>query len=114
MGLVISGGNIDSRLLASVLIRGLVRSGRLVRVRIEATDLPGNLARVTKLIGECGGNIIEVDHERWYYDVPVRFAELDLLIETRDSDKARDIVQALIDEGFPTRLLSSAAMDGKD
>jgi threonine dehydratase len=40
----------------------------LVRVRIEATDLPGNLARVTKLIGECGGNIIEVDHERWYYD----------------------------------------------
>lgn len=110
VGLVISGGNIDSRLLASVLMRGLVRSGRLVRVRIEATDLPGSLARVTGLIGEHGGNIIEVDHERWYYDVPVRFTELDLLIETRDADNARDIVQALIDEGFPTRMLSSAAM----
>ncbi|MEE2970052.1 MAG: threonine ammonia-lyase [Pseudomonadota bacterium] len=110
VGLVISGGNIDSRLLASVLMRGLVRSGRLVRVRIEATDLPGSLARVTGLIGEHGGNIIEVDHERWYYDVPVRFTELDLLIETRDADNARDIVQALINEGFPTRMLSSAAM----
>ncbi len=110
VGLVISGGNIDSRLLASVLMRGLVRSGRLVRVRIEATDLPGSLARVTGLIGEHGGNIIEVDHERWYYDVPVRFTELDLLIETRDADNARDIVQALIDEGFQTRMLSSAAM----
>ena len=110
VGLVISGGNIDSRLLASVLMRGLVRSGRLVRVRIEATDLPGSLARVTGLIGEHGGNIIEVDHERWYYDVPVRFTELVLLIETRDADNARDIVQALIDDGFPTRMLSSAAM----
>lgn len=108
--LVISGGNIDSRLLASVLMRELVRSGRLVRVRIEATDLPGSLARVTGLIGVHGGNIIEVDHERWYYDVLVRFTKLDLLIETRDADNARDIVQALINEGFPTRMLSSAAM----
>jgi threonine dehydratase len=114
VGLVISGGNIDSRLLASVLMRGLVRSGRLVRVRIEASDLPGSLARVTGLIGEHGGNIIEVDHERWYYDVSVRFTELDLLIETRDAENARDIVQALNDEGFPTRLLSGAAMDGVD
>jgi threonine dehydratase len=114
VGLVISGGNIDSRLLASVLMRGLVRSGRLVRIRIEATDLPGSLARVTGLIGEHGGNIIEVDHERWYYDVPVRFTELDLLIETRDADNARDIVRVLIDEGFPTRLLSGAAMGGAD
>jgi threonine dehydratase len=110
VGLVLSGGNIDSRLLASVLMRGLVRSGRLVRVRIEVSDLPGSLARVTGLIGEHGGNIIEVDHERWYYDVPVRLTELDLLIETRDSENARHIVQALVEEGFPTRLLSGAAL----
>jgi len=90
-------------------MRGLVRSDRLVRIRIEATDLPGSLARVTGLIGEHGGNIIEVDHERWYYDVPVRFTELDLLIETRDADNVRDIVQTLIDEGFPKRLLSGAS-----
>ncbi len=114
VGLVISGGNIDSRLLASVLMRGLVRSGRLVRVRIEASDLPGSLARVTALIAERGGNIIEVNHERWDYDLPVRFTELDLLLETRDSDNARDIVQALIDEGYPTRSLSGSTMDGTD
>ena len=112
VGLVISGGNIDSRLLASVLMRGLVRSGRLVRLRIEVSDLPGSLARVTGLIGKLGGNIVEVDHERWYYDVPVRLTELDVLVETRDPSNARDIVEGLNAEGFPARLLSGTAIDG--
>ena len=62
--LLISGGNIDTRLLSSVLMRGLVLSGRLVRLGIQISDLPGNLATVAALIAELGGNIVEVEHER--------------------------------------------------
>ena len=111
-GLVISGGNIDSRLLASVLMRGLVRSGRLVRLRVEVSDQPGSLSRVTRMIGDLGGNIVEVDHERWYYDVPVRMTQLDMLIEARDSDNAQAIVEGLAAAGFPARLLSNTALGG--
>lgn len=62
--LLISGGNIDTRLLSSDLMRGLVRSGRLVRLGVQISDLPGNLATVATLIAELGGNIVEVEHER--------------------------------------------------
>lgn len=114
VGLVISGGNIDSRLLASVLMRGLMRSGRLVRVRIEVSDQPGSLGEVTRLIGELGGNIVEVDHERWYHDVPVRLTELDMLIETRDAKNAEEVVTGLAAAGYPTSLLSSTALGRED
>ena len=112
VGLVVSGGNIDSRILASVLMRGLVRAGRLVRLRVEVSDQPGSLARVTALIGELGGNIVEVDHERWFYDVPLRMIEIDFLLETRDAANAAEIVAGITDQGFPARLLSSTALDG--
>ena len=81
--LLISGGNIDTRLLSSVLMRGLVRSGRLVRLGVQINDLPGNLATVSTLIAELGGNIVEVEHQRWYRDVPVRLAQIEVLIEVR-------------------------------
>ena len=112
LGLVISGGNIDSRLLASVLIRGLVRSGLLVRLRVEVSDQPGSLAKVTEQVAELGGNIVEVDHERWFYDVPVRLTELDLLIEVRSPDVADRIVAGLAEHGFPARRLSGTALEG--
>jgi threonine dehydratase len=112
VGLVVSGGNIDSRILASVLMRGLVRAGRLVRLRVEVSDQPGSLARVTALIGEFGGNIVEVKHERWFYDVPLRMTEIDFLLETRDAANAGEIVAGLTDQGLPVRLLSSTALDG--
>ena len=72
VGLVISGGNIDARLLASILQRGLVRAGRMVRLRIEITDIPGALAKIAGIIGEKGGNIVEIYHQRLFHDVPVK------------------------------------------
>jgi len=112
VGLVVCGGNIDTRILASVLMRGLVRDGRLVRLRIDITDAPGVLARLSGLVGETGGNIVEVYHQRLFHDVPVRKAEIDAVVETRNGDHVREIVAALEHGGFPTRILSSISVDG--
>lgn len=106
-GLIISGGNIDTRLLSSVLMRGLVRSGRLVRLGIQISDLPGNLATVTALIAQLGGNIVEVQHERWYRDIPVRLAQLEVMIEVRDGNDSHTIAEGLADAGFPARILGT-------
>ncbi|MBI2978343.1 MAG: threonine ammonia-lyase [Rhodospirillales bacterium] len=110
VGLVVSGGNIDSRLLASVLMRGLVRGGRLVRLRVEITDNPGVLSKVTGKIGDCGGNIIEVYHQRLFYDVPVKQAEVDVVIETLDADHVREIMTGLEKAGFAVRLLGGTSL----
>lgn len=90
-GLVVSGGNIDMRVLASVLLRGLVHGGQLVRLRIQITDAPGNLAQVTRIIGEAGGNIVEIVHQRLFYDVPVKQTDIDVVIETRNGSHAGEI-----------------------
>jgi threonine dehydratase len=110
VGLIVSGGNIDSRLLASVLMRGLVREGRLVRLRIGITDQPGVLAKVAGLIGGCGGNIVEVYHQRLFYDVPVKQADVDVVIETLDVGHVRTIMDTLTGAGFPARLLSNVSV----
>ncbi len=110
VGLVLSGGNIDSRLLASVLMRGLVREGRIVRLRVEVSDLPGSLAHVTALIAELGGNVIEVEHERWFQDVPARLTEIDFLVETMDRAATEALVGGLERAGFAVRRLSSTAL----
>lgn len=110
VGIVVSGGNIDSRLLASVLMRGLVRSGRLVRLRIAISDLPGTLSKVSGLIGKHGGNIIEVYHQRLFFDVPIRQTDLDVVIETVDDDHVRKLVTVLQDAGFETRELSNSSI----
>lgn len=109
VGLVVSGGNIDPRLLASILMRGLMRAGRIARLRIELTDTPGALARVAALIGETGGNIIEVAHQRLFSDVPVKFAEIDVMVETTGSEHVAGLVECLRRAGFPTRALGSSA-----
>ncbi|MEX1205184.1 MAG: threonine ammonia-lyase [Dongiaceae bacterium] len=111
VGVVICGGNIDSRLLAQVLMRGLVRDGRVVTLRVEIADQPGTLGRLAQLIGECGGNIIEIYHQRLFYDLPVKRADVDAVIETRNADHVREIVAALVASGFPTRLLSSRSIE---
>jgi threonine dehydratase len=111
VGIVVSGGNIDSRLLASVLMRGLVRDGKMVRLRVEVSDLPGSLARVTSLIARLGGNIIEVEHQRWFQDVPVRLTEIDFLVETMDREATRRLLAGLEAEGLAVRRLSSTALD---
>lgn len=108
VGLVLCGGNIDTRLLASVLLRGLVRDGRIVRLRLMIGDLPGQLARVAGLIGGAGGNIVEVQHQRLFGSVVAKATELDVTVETRDRGHARELVQALETEGFKVRVLEGA------
>ena len=111
VGTVICGGNIDSRMLAHILMRGLVRDGRMVRLRIEITDQPGALARLAGVIGNAGGNIIEIYHQRMFHDVPVKKADIDAVVETRNAEHVREIVQGLNAIGFPTRLLGTSSMD---
>ena len=111
VGTVICGGNIDSRMLAHILMRGLVRDGRMVRLRIEITDQPGALARLSGVIGKDGGNIIEIYHQRMFHDVPVKKADIDAVIETRNAEHVREIVQGLNAIGFPTRLLGTSSVD---
>ena len=110
---VICGGNIDSRILASVMMRGLVRDGRLVRLRIEISDEPGVLATVARIIGETGGNIVEIYHQRLFQDVPVKQADLDAVIETRNADHVREIMSRFAELGMKARLLGSSALAGE-
>ena len=105
VGLILTGGNIDSRLLASVLTRELVREQRLVSLRIIGDDRPGLLATVSAVIGGAGGNIIEVAHNRLALDVPAKGAEFDIMIETRDAQHTREIMDALRDKGYPPRTV---------
>lgn len=106
VGLVVCGGNIDARLLASVLMRGLVRDGRLVRLRIKIADAPGELARVTQVVGESGGNIVEVFHQRLFHNVPIKLADLDIMIETRDASHVQTILKRLGEERFQAQLMT--------
>jgi threonine dehydratase len=107
VGIVICGGNIDSRILSQVLMRGMVRDGRVTTLRIQITDSPGVLGTLARTIGEAGGNIIEIYHQRMFYDLPVKKADVDAMIETRNSDHVSEIVGKLQEVGFPTRVLSS-------
>ena len=102
-GLVITGGNIDTRLLASVLTRELVREQRIVSLRIVGDDRPGLLGTVSAIIGRMGANIIEVAHNRLALDVPAKGAEFDILIETRDAQHTQEIIDALREAGYPPR-----------
>ena len=99
VGIPVCGGNIDSRLLSAVLMRGLVRDGRLVRLRVIMTDLAGSLARVAAMIGEAGGNIVEVQHQRVFGTASVKSPEVEFLIETLDREHAGAIVEALAGKG---------------
>ena len=111
VGIIITGGNIDGRLLASILMRGLVREGRLVRLRAELPDVPGALSRVSAIIGKHAGNIVEVHHQRLFHDTSVKRAELDVVVETQNRRHVEALVAALNQAGFPTRLLLSEAAD---
>ncbi len=110
--LVVSGANIDSRILSSVLMRGLFRSGQMVRLRVSISDAPGTLAKVTAQIGDLGGNIVEIVHQRMFYDVPVKHAEADFVLETRDAEHVEEIIGRLEAAGFPTARLSGTAQSG--
>jgi threonine dehydratase len=100
VGIVASGGNIDARVLTSVLLRALARSGRLVRLLIDVPDRPGVLAAVAEAVGAHGGNIVDVEHRRDLPGVALKSARLELSVETRDRAHADEIVRALSERGF--------------
>ncbi|MCW8915616.1 MAG: threonine ammonia-lyase [Magnetovibrio sp.] len=109
VGLVVSGGNIDSRMLSTLLMRGLAREGRLVSLRISIQDMPGALAKVSKIIGNTGANIIEVHHQRLFSDIPLKQTEMDVAVETLDKEHVEDLVNVLCLAGFETRVLSATS-----
>ena len=103
-GLVLSGGNIDQRLLAGVLQRELVRDKRLVTYRIMGDDRPGMLSQMAKIIADKGGNIVDVAHNRLVLDVPAKGAEFDIMVETQGPRHALDISEALRSTGYALRM----------
>jgi threonine dehydratase len=107
VGVILSGGNIDPRLLASVIMRELVREQRIVTLRIPIADQPGALSRVTHVIGEQGGNILDVFHRRLSMNVPAKSATLELSFESRDAGHAETIVAAVRAAGFEPAVLPS-------
>ena len=95
VGVAITGGNIDARILSNVLLRNLLRDGRLLRLHLQIPDRPGVLADIAGKIGGSGGNIIEVSHQRLFAASSVQAAELEVMVEARDSAHADEIVEAL-------------------
>ena len=112
VGLVLCGGNIDPRILASIMIRELEREHRIVSFRLTIPDQPGLLGQIATTLGKLGANILEVEHRRMYLDVPAKGARLDVTVETRDAAHADEILAALKAEGFnPVRIDPGDAME---
>jgi threonine dehydratase len=100
VGLVLSGGNIDLLLLASVITRGMIRSERLMQLTVDLPDTPGSLGALTVLVGTMGANIVDVAHERRRLEVPSRMAHVSLTVETRGRDHAQAILGQLRAAGY--------------
>ena len=112
VGLVLCGGNIDPRILASIMVRELEREDRIVSFRLTIPDRPGVLGQIATRLGELGANILAVDHRRLFLDVPAKGAKLDVTMETRDQAHGEDIFRVLAAEGFhPVRIDTASAME---
>jgi threonine dehydratase len=112
VGLILCGGNIDPRILASIMVRELERETRIVSFRLTIPDRPGVLGIIATRLGELGANILEVDHRRLFLDVPAKGAKLDVTIETRDAAHAAEILAALTADGYrPVRIESASALE---
>lgn len=107
VGLVLCGGNIDPRILASVILRELEREHRIVNLRIQIDDRPGMLGKIATLLGRHGANILEVSHRRMFLDIPAKGAELEIMIETRDGTHAQQILALVREQGFVARVLDA-------
>jgi threonine dehydratase len=101
VAVVLSGGNLDPRVLATVITRSLARTGRLTHLAIDLSDTPGALARLATVIGDRGANIVEVEHRRDVPALQLKRARLEVTIETRDRAHVEEIVTALEAEGWP-------------
>ena len=112
VGLILCGGNIDPRILASIMVRELERDSRIICFRLTIPDRPGVLGQIASRLGELGANILEVAHRRLFLDVPAKGAKLDVTIETRDGAHAQEIIAAMGADGLqPVRIEPGAAME---
>ena len=112
VGLVLCGGNIDARVVASIMVRELERENRIVSFRLTIPDRPGVLGTIATRLGTLGANILEVNHRRLFLDVPAKGAKLDVTVETRDAAHAEEIMHALATDGYqPVRIEPGAAME---
>ena len=111
VGLILSGGNIDTRVLASIMVRELERDDRIISFRFTVADRPGLLGDLATRIGAAGANILEVSHRRLMLDVPARGVSIDVTIETRDRAHAESILKGLADDGLTPHRLASGHDD---
>ncbi|HAL39365.1 MAG TPA: threonine ammonia-lyase [Polaromonas sp.] len=100
VGLVLCGGNIDPLLLAAIIERGMVRAGRLARIKVSARDIPGSLARITATVADAGANIDEVHHQRAFTMLSAQNVEIELVIQTRGRDHIAQVLATLNAAGF--------------
>ncbi|MBO1111806.1 threonine ammonia-lyase [Bordetella petrii] len=100
VALVLTGGNIDPLMLGELIERGMVRAGRLARIRVDLRDLPGALAHATKLIADAQANITEVHHQRAFTALPVRNVEVDFVLQTRGPEHIQEVINVLNAAGF--------------
>ncbi len=103
VGLVLCGGNIDPLLLQAIIGRGLVRAGRLARIRVGARDLPGVLARITAVVAEAGANIDEVHHQRAFSTLSAQNVEVEMVLQTRNLAHVQDVIAQLAASGFEAK-----------
>ena len=108
VGVIISGGNIEMRMLSNVILRELSREGRILSLIVKIEDRPGLLARIATVVSETGGNILEVSHNRMLTDMSAKSADLGLTIEARDANHAKDIRAKLEEAGFVLRPAAHA------
>ncbi|MGH6771130.1 MAG: threonine ammonia-lyase [Xanthobacteraceae bacterium] len=112
VGLILCGGNIDPRLLSSIMVRALERESRIVSFRLTIPDRPGVLGQIATRLGQLGANILEVDHRRLFLDVPAKGAKLDITLETRDRPHGEQILSILQAEGYqPVRIEAATTME---
>jgi threonine dehydratase len=111
VGIVLSGGNIDSRLLSSILMRELVRDGRITQLRVNLSDVPGQMAKVSAIVCQLGGNFIEIRHQRIFTMLPAKDTYVDIILETRDRKHLDIILQELRGADYTVKVLEPDAAD---
>lgn len=104
VGIILCGGNIDPMVLADIIERGMVRAGRLVRIRVACRDVPGELARAATIVGSAGANIEEVNHQRAFTTLPAQNAQLEMVLQTRGPEHIEHVLRALREAGLPAEV----------
>lgn len=111
VGIIITGGNIDGRILSSVMVRGQLREGSLTLLRLDVEDVPGILEKIAGAIAKHQGNILEVKHQRLLYEIPIKMAEIEIMLETRGKSHLERIIKELKLLGFTARISSNVDID---